>query len=458
MHASQPGDASIDLLVVAGADAGQRFTFDAPEGVIGSQPPEGVSGSIRLSDPSVARQQARLWWEGRELRLSHLEGATLPTRINGVARGHAVLVPGDRIEVGNVVLEVCPHEGTSLASLLQPVAAAPDPRKQGAPEAAFLDDQDACTTVVRPIPIAPLPLRGYLTVLQGGHALGERRFELRGDVITIGRGKGSQIEVRDRGVSRQHAELVFEGGTLVLVQKSPANFTFVNGERVADSCTLRDGDKIQIADVAVLEVGGLSQAGARTAGSSFGGLSHAMEERLRLERRIEAEFLRRGSMLDVDVAGSAEMKQPGTNPAHIILSFERFRDFVANTVKEFQGVVLNSNGDELMCFFEDTYNAVRSGSAVLQRLADFNRVQNLLKRPFRFRLGIHTGDCLVDLVNGRAFSPLVDTAGHLQKQADVNGMLISHETFVALPPGLPFEPAGELARSGIAVYRLAAFL
>jgi class 3 adenylate cyclase/pSer/pThr/pTyr-binding forkhead associated (FHA) protein len=419
-----------------------------------------VSGSIRLSDPSIAPEQARLEWEGRTLVLRHVDGARVPTRVNGVARAHAVLAPGDRIEVGSVVLEVCSHEGTSLAGLLQPLAAKSDPKKPGAAQAAFPEsEEDACTTVVRPLPLATQPLRGHLTVLQGAHALGERSFELRGDVITIGRGKGSQIEVRDRGVSRQHAELVFEAGTLVLVQKSPANFTFVNGERVADSRTLRNGDKIQVADVAVFEVGGLVQSGAPTRpGSSFGGLSHAMEERLRLERQIEAEFLRRGSMLDVDVAGSSEMKQPGTAPAHIILSFERFRDFVANTVKEFQGVVLNSNGDELMCFFEDTHNAVRAGSAVLERLPDFNRRQNLLPRPFRFRIGVHTGDCLVDLVNGRAFSPLVDTAGHLQKQADVNGMLISHDTFAALPPGLPFEPAGELARSGIAVYRLTSFL
>ncbi len=458
MHASQPGDASIDLLVVAGPDAGQRFTFDAREGVIGSAPPEGVSGSIRLSDPSIAREQARLWWEGHDLCLSHVDGATQPTRVNGVARGHAVLAPGDRIQVGSVVLEVCVHEGTSLAGLLQPVEAAADSRRPGPPQPAFPEEEDACTTVVRPLPLAPQPVRGQLTVLQGHHALGERLFELRADVTTIGRGKGSQIEVRDRGVSRQHAELVFEGGVLVLVQKSPANFTFVNGERVVDSRTLCDGDKIQIADVALLEVSGLTQTGSTRPSRAFGGLSHAMEERLRLERRIEAEFLRRGSMLDVDVAGSAEMKQPGTDPAHIILSFERFRDFVANTVKEFHGVVLNSNGDELMCFFEDTHNAVRAGSAVLQRLPDFNRRQNLLPRPFRFRIGVHTGDCLVDLVNGRAFSPLVDTAGHLQKQADVNGMLISHDTLLALPEGLPFESAGDLPRSGIATYRLTDFL
>src|SRR5262245_33361321 len=166
MHASQPGDSSIDLLVVAGPDAGQRFTFDAPEGVIGSQPPEGVSGSIRLSDPSIAPEQARLWWEGRELMLRHVEGARSPTRVNGVARAHAVLAPGDRIEVGSVVLEVCAHEGTSLAGLLQPLGASkPDPKQPGAAQVAFPDEDDACTTVVRPIPLAPQPLRGHLSVL-----------------------------------------------------------------------------------------------------------------------------------------------------------------------------------------------------------------------------------------------------------------------------------------------------
>jgi len=454
MHATLPGDSSVDLLVVAGADAGQRFTFDAPEGVIGRTPPAGIQGSIRLCDASVAAVQARLRWHGGDLEIEHVEGALPLTCVNGVPQRRCRLTAGDRIEIGATVLEVCTHEGASLSRLLRTVA----PARASAEGAASGDEDDACTTVVRPLPLVPLPLRGRLSVIQGAHAVAERSFELRGDAISIGRGKGSSIEVRDRGVSRQHAELLFEEGVLRLLQKSPANFTFVNGERVADTRVLRDGDKIQIADVVVFEVSGLAQGAAQRPAPSFGDLGRAMEERLRLERQIEAEFLRRGSMLDLDVAGSSEMKQPGTPPAHIILSFERFRDFVANTVKDFGGVVLNSNGDELMCFFEDTHNAVRAGSAILQRLPEFNRTQNLLPRPFRFRIGVHTGDCLVDLVNGRAFSPLVDTAGHLQKQAEVNGMLISHDTLAALPPGLPFDPAGELPRGGVATYRLRGFI
>ncbi len=47
-----------------------------------------------------------------------------------------------------------------------------------------------------------------------------------------------------------------------------------------------------------------------------------------------------------------------------------------------------------------------------------------------------------------------ELAGHLQKHADKNGLLVSEMTLKALPDGLPFEPAGELEKEGIPTYRL----
>jgi len=121
---------------------------------------------------------------------------------------------------------------------------------------------------------------------------------------------------------------------------------------------------------------------------------------------------------------------------------------------EYGGHVLNSNGDELMCYFESTLDSVRAGSQILARLDDFNADENVLSAPFRFRLGIHTGQSLVDLDQGVAYSPVLDVAGHLQKLADENGLLISEQTITALPDGLPFEPAGEMEREGLEYYRL----
>ena len=53
------------------------------------------------------------------------------------------------------------------------------------------------------------------------------------------------------------------------------------------------------------------------------------------------------------------------------------------------------------------------------------------------------------------YSAILDVAGHLQKQAEVDGCLISEATLRELPGDLPFEPAGELEREGLGFFRLA---
>jgi class 3 adenylate cyclase len=111
-----------------------------------------------------------------------------------------------------------------------------------------------------------------------------------------------------------------------------------------------------------------------------------------------------------------------------VVSFERFRAFVTRTVTEHRGDVLNCNGDEVMSFFKFADDSVAAGRAIVAGLARFNESESLLGRPFRIRAGIHTGRSAVDLASGIAYSPVVDAAGHLQKAAPVDGLLISEET------------------------------
>jgi len=42
----------------------------------------------------------------------------------------------------------------------------------------------------------------------------------------------------------------------------------------------------------------------------------------------------------------------------------------------------------------------------------------------------------------------------LQKQGEVDGLMISEQTHTALPEGLPFEAAGTMERQGIPMFRL----
>ena len=66
--------------------------------------------------------------------------------------------------------------------------------------------------------------------------------------LTLGRAPDNDIVVNDDGVSRYHARLLFEGGTLWLQDAGSRNGIFVNGNRVTDHRALKVGDVIALAE------------------------------------------------------------------------------------------------------------------------------------------------------------------------------------------------------------------
>lgn len=66
-----------------------------------------------------------------------------------------------------------------------------------------------------------------------------------GNEFQIGRGEGSQLELKGRTVSRVHARIVVKDDEFVLEDLGSNHGTFLDGVPVV-SCVLRDGDLIQI--------------------------------------------------------------------------------------------------------------------------------------------------------------------------------------------------------------------
>jgi pSer/pThr/pTyr-binding forkhead associated (FHA) protein len=464
-HGEGTRSAVLELMVLEGSDAGQQFTVDGPEVFIGrGRPPVGRSGVIFLHDRTVSARQATLYTTPDSWTLEHCHEATNPTRVNTKRISQQVIEPGDRIEMGRVVMEARVRQGITLTDLLPPLATGTEALDESRVRERAAARADAGVTASAATEVrAPLLPRGHLRLLRGLPEFEGKRFPLQSDTTVLGRSCRSDVHIPEPGISRCHAELVWEQSGLILLHRSATNSTSINGVPVSSRQLVKSGDEILLADQVVLrlelQAEGIEEATAEGPSrpvrrSHRPSLREQMEEELERDRMIEEEFTAAGSFLDVDVVGSYVMKQGISRPAHIIVAFERFRAFVEHTITEFQGQVLNSNGDEVMCFFDSPLQAVTAGSQLLCRLEVFNLEQNVLPSPFRFRIGVHTGTSLVDLERGVAYSPVLDVAGHLQKQAGVNGLLISQDTLDALPEGLPFEPAGELEREGIPIYRL----
>ncbi len=476
----EPTGPVMELLVVAGADAGSQFTLEGNEVLLGrGQPASGQVDVIRLDDKSISRKQAWIRRDASGTSIEHIPTAANPTLVNGAEISRARLSVGDRIEMGRVAVDVRARPGMNLSGLteimedaarestvtassarsalpLPPAARAPAPVDPAFEPTLSTADLAADATDMRPVEVEI----GELIVARGMDALSNARFPIAMGTTTIGRGDDVDVQIPERGVSRLHAEIEIAGRSLELVHKSGTNQTFVNGFPVFDRVELENGDEIQLADRVVLRVAlAASARPAERAATSLSGsaLSQRMEHKIDLEREIEA-FNVMGSFVDVDVVESRKMKGGGEKAEHIIVSFDRFRGFVSRICEEFDGQVLNSNGDELMCFFESPASAILAGSAILERLPAFNETSNLLGKPFRFRIGAHTGVSLVDLSAGIAYSEVLDTAGHIQKQAEPNTMLISEQTLESVGKDLPVTSVGELAGDGGTLYRIDRFL
>lgn len=129
----------------------------------------------------------------------------------------------------------------------------PEPAAEEFPTAsrpAPVDDSEAKTQLVEPNQSNNAPPEKTVTLLlQDGSS---RVFEVRHGSNIIGRGTASDFRLPDTGVSRQHAEITWDGQDAVLVDLHSTNGTIVNGEPI-DNWLLADGDEVSLGH-SVLEV------------------------------------------------------------------------------------------------------------------------------------------------------------------------------------------------------------
>ncbi|MEX2205971.1 MAG: adenylate/guanylate cyclase domain-containing protein [Myxococcota bacterium] len=437
------GDERVSITVLEGADTGADLMLTAAEVEIGRGAETLADGGrLTLRDRSVSNVQARLVFGKDGWSIEHNALATNPTLVNGDPVQRKGVAPGDRIRMGRVMLELRSRPARQVGR------AAPAVREE---HTEMIHADALATTQLR----VGRELWGQLLIVQGPGKLSGTRFPLLTDSITLGRAQDCDLVLLDPGVSRRHAEVLREGGQVVLLHRSETNPTLHNGWPAGARTLLAHGDEIGLADAVLLRLE-LARPGEAATPPPAGALRRAMEARVDLERRIEREFVRDGTFLDVDVADSYGLKASEPRAERVFVSFERFRGYLGERIQEHSGRVLNSNGDEIMAFFDRAADALSCARAMQRGLRSWNARENLLERAFRVRIGVHTGRSAVDLASGVAYSPVLDVAGHLQKNAPIGGVLVSQTTHAELGDAVDgLEPGATLARENMPTWVLA---
>ncbi|MEW6619445.1 MAG: response regulator [bacterium] len=177
---------------------------------------------------------------------------------------------------------------------------------------------------------------------------------------------------------------------------------------------------------------------------------------LELDNIIRKEFTKTYTFLDIDLVKSTKMLREEKNherkDINIIYSLNEYHEYVKETVLKHKGEILNSVGDEGMCYFEDPNEAIDAGISILEGRGRFNKERNRLKEEFNFRIGIHTGKVILSSEEKKAFGEVLHITGHLQKNADTNGILISKSTRDIIKRKDKFSDATELPEDKIIAF------
>lgn len=257
-------------------------------------------------------------------------------------------------------------------------------------------------------------------------------------VYSIGRGRGSDIPIREDSVSREHAQLAFtDDGRCHLKDCDSTYGTFV----------LRDGRWERIKQT-VIELDDLLRFGnwqVKTA--QIVKMLRAEESALQAQSQ-KTSFIRRrpqrrlAAILFADVVGYVRLME-----AHEADTLERLKahreDLIDPRISEYHGVVVKNIGDGVMAEFGSVLDAVQCAVEIQTGMAERNG-DLPEERRMLLRIGINLGDVVIEA--GDIFGGGVNLASRLEGLAEPGGICISAAVYEQIwnKCDLHFDDLGEL--------------
>jgi len=104
---------------------------------------------------------------------------------------------------------------------------------------------------------------------------------------------------------------------------------------------------------------------------------------------------------------------------------------VSEGVKEGNGILVKTEGDGTMSYFYRSQDAVRTAVQIQKQIADFDK-QKVFDFPIQIRIGLHTGEGIVDKRKNDISGDVVNTAKRFETLAETKQILLSEKTYNAL--------------------------
>jgi class 3 adenylate cyclase len=163
-----------------------------------------------------------------------------------------------------------------------------------------------------------------------------------------------------------------------------------------------------------------------------------------IEGMLKAAKRKQCTFLSIDVVGSTGMKV-GERPTNIAATFQAYEEMLKKIFKQYGAWKEAWTPDGVMICFLQVDLAVAAGIRILTRLDRFNEHDNKLRTPFQVRCGINEGGVQIfeDSKLEKVADRVIDVAGHMQKQSNINTLWMGAEVYNHLADKSGFKPIGK---------------
>ncbi len=105
---------------------------------------------------------------------------------------------------------------------------------------------------------------------------------------------------------------------------------------------------------------------------------------------------------------------------------------ISDVVERYQGTVIKTIGDEVMCTFKKAEEAVTAGCEMHEELQEDATEGACGNTPVAIRIGLHFGSAIME--GGDVFGDAVNVAARMTAQAKANQIITTQETIETLSP------------------------
>ncbi len=164
------------------------------------------------------------------------------------------------------------------------------------------------------------------------------------------------------------------------------------------------------------------QKQTRGASAEPAGIEQLLADRQKIDEELKAKFSQDVTVMFTDIKGSTSFFESyGDIEGRLMV--QKHNDLLFPVVQKFGGRVIKTIGDAIMAAFDSPEAAVRAGIEMQSNLQEHNRGKKDKKDQIHVRIGINTGEGLVE--KSDIFGDVVNVAARVESLTEPDEILVS---------------------------------